>query len=65
MAPKRKKIYIEHNGRKWELVGIKAMLVPTTEEGQTRGRMIWADVKLDVLLLQAALDTRKMERRRK
>jgi hypothetical protein len=62
---KKKKVYIEHNGSKWELVGIKAMLVPLTEQGQTRGKMIWADVKLDVLLLQAALDTRKMERRKR
>jgi hypothetical protein len=60
----KEKIFIEHMGKRFQLVGVKAMLVSVGENGE-RGKMIWADVKLDTLMLRAALDTRKMEKKKR
>jgi hypothetical protein len=61
----KEKIFIEHMGKRFQLVGVKAMLVPEEEIGNERRKVIWADVKLDTLMLKAALDTRKMEKKKR
>lgn len=46
----KEKIKIQYKGRTFELVGVKAMLRPL--EG---GKLIWANVSIDSLALQAAM----------
>jgi hypothetical protein len=57
------KIFIEHMGKRYQLVGVKAMLRPIGEDENIK--MIWADVKLDTLILKAALDVRKLEKKKR
>lgn len=50
MEKEKEKIKIQYKGKMFDLVGVKAMLRPV--EG---GKMIWANVSIDTLVLQAAM----------
>lgn len=47
---KKERITLKYKGKEYELIGVKAMLRPV--EG---GKMIWANVSIDTLVLQAAM----------
>jgi hypothetical protein len=58
---KEKRIIIEHDGKKYHLIKVLAMLRPVNEHLQTvpNTRLKWADVDIDVVLLRAAMKNKK------
>jgi|AmaraimetP72IA01_FD_contig_31_1197185_length_462_multi_13_in_0_out_0_1 hypothetical protein len=59
-----KRIIIEHEGQKYHLIKVLAMLRPVNEKLQSipNSRLKWADVDIDVVLLRAAMKNKKKRR---